>query len=349
MLFNSSKKEICIEDFDQLKVLGQGAFGKVVLAQKKDNKKIYAVKILKKKEVLETGQLEHTLAEKMILSHINHPFLVGLEYAFQTDERIYFVMEFMKGGEMFQHMTKLKRFSEKQCKFYAACVILGLGHLHTKNYIYRDLKLENILLDEHGYAKLTDFGLAKFIQKEDKALTFCGTPEYLAPEVILGQGHNRPADWWSLGILIYEMVHGLPPFYDQNVNNMYNRIIKNVVQWKPNINISPECKSIIKKLLHKDPIKRLGSEADSLEVLSHEWFEDLDWSSMMEKKLPSPYVPSTSGTDWLANFDSDFTCKEVRDTHLPKDMNAIKEIQKYKDEFDQFNYNIDEAQKEEET
>lgn len=126
-------------------------------------------------------------------------------------------MEFMAGGELFQHLRKFKRFNEQQAKFYAACIAMALGHLHNKNYIYRDLKLENLLLDSDGYAKLTDFGLAKFIEKEEKALTFCGTPEYLCPEVILGQGHNRPADWWALGILIYEMLHGIPPFYSSNV------------------------------------------------------------------------------------------------------------------------------------
>lgn len=341
MLFNPEKKEICIEDFDQLKILGQGAFGKVVLAQKKDNKKIYAIKILKKREILATDQLEHTLAEKLILSHVNHPFLVGLEYSFQTVERVYFVMEFMKGGELFQHLRKVKKFTEEQAKFFAACVTLGLGHLHTKNYIYRDLKLENILLDELGYAKLTDFGLAKFIQKGDKALTFCGTPEYLAPEVILGKGHNRPADWWSLGILIYEMMHGLPPFYSTNMNMMYKRAIKDTVHWKSNVKISKNAKDIIVKLLSKNPRKRLGSEADSLEVLSHPWFESLDWTDLLERKLKSPYIPETSGTNWIHNFDSDFTSQKIRDTHLPKDIKILKEIQKHQDEFDQLNFNID--------
>lgn len=127
-------------------------------------------------------------------------------------------MEFMQGGELFQHLRSFKRFPEEQAKFYAACIVLGLNHMHNKNYIYRDLKLENVLLDSNGYAKLTDFGLAKFIEKEDKALTFCGTPDYLAPEVILGKGHNRPADWWTLGILTYEMISGMPPFYSSQVN-----------------------------------------------------------------------------------------------------------------------------------
>ena len=207
MLFKKNKKEVkelCIDDFELLKVLGRGAFGKVILAQKRDSKKIYAIKILKKQEIVELDQMEHTKAEKKILQHVNHPFLVGLEYAFQTPEKLYFVLEFMQGGELFQHLRRQKRFGEKQAKFYAACITLGLGHLHNKNYIYRDLKLENLLLDTDGYAKLTDFGLAKFVEKDEVALTFCGTPEYLSPEVILGKGHNRPADWWSLGILIAE-------------------------------------------------------------------------------------------------------------------------------------------------
>ncbi len=220
MLYSKGKKlvsEICIEDFHLLKVLGKGAFGKVILSKKKDTGKVYAIKILKKQQIIDLEQLEHTKAEKRILTHVNHPFLVGLEYAFQTPGKLYFVMEFMAGGELFQHLRKQHNFKENQAKFYAACITMGLGHLHNKNYIYRDLKLENLLLDKDGYAKLTDFGLAKFIEKDDVALTFCGTPEYLAPEVIVGKGHNRPADWWSLGILIYEMIFGIPPFFDNNL------------------------------------------------------------------------------------------------------------------------------------
>ena len=344
VLFDKNKAQVddlCIDDFELLKVLGKGAFGKVMLAQKKDNKKIYAIKVLKKQEIIEQDQFEHTKAEKLILSHINHPFLVGLEYAFQTPEKLYFVMEFMQGGELFQHLRNQKRFSEEQAKFYAACITLGLGHLHNKNYIYRDLKLENLLLDEHGYAKLTDFGLAKFLKSDEKALTFCGTPEYLSPEVILGKGHNRPADWWSLGILIYEMIFGIPPFYSSNVQMMYKKAVREAVVFKPGIKISDEGKDIINKLLTKDCNTRLGSMADSLEVLSHPWFKDLDWSKLLERKIKAPFVPEVTGDAWLKNFDEEFTKEKARDSVVKVDLNTLKNFQK---EFAELNYNIDNDQ-----
>lgn len=341
VLFEKGKgqaKDICIEDFELLKVLGKGAFGKVMLAQKKDNKRIYAIKVLKKQEIIEQDQLEHTKAEKLILSHVNHPFLVGLEYAFQTPEKLYFVMEFMQGGELFQHLRTYKRFGEDQAKFYAACITLGLGHLHNKNYIYRDLKLENLLLDEHGYAKLTDFGLAKFLKSDEKALTFCGTPEYLSPEVILGKGHNRPADWWSLGVLIYEMMFGVPPFYSSNVQLMYKKAVREPVVFKPGIKISDEAKDIINKLLTKDANTRLGAQADSLEVLSHPWFKDLDWSKLLERKLKAPFVPEVSGDAWLKNFDEEFTREKARDSVVKVDLSVLKEFQA---EFEELNFNKD--------
>lgn len=339
VLFTAKKKDqqdLCIEDFELLKVLGKGAFGKVFLALKKDNKKLYAIKVLKKQEIIELNQLEHTLAEKLILTHVNHPFLVGLEFAFQTPQKLYFVMEFMRGGELFQHLRAEKAFPEERAKFYACCIVLGLGHLHNKNYIYRDLKLENLLLDENGYAKLADFGLAKFIKEEDKALTFCGTPEYLAPEVILGKGHNRPADWWSLGILIYEMIYGIPPFYSSSVQMMYKKAVTRDVVFKPGIDISDEGKDIIVKLLNKTPEKRLGSLADSLEVLSHPWFSSLNWTQINDKKVKAPFIPNCEGESYLNNFDEDFTKEKPRDSKIAVDMKVIKQFQK---EFDEMNFN----------
>ena len=338
LLFNKSKKDkkdLCLDDFELLKVLGKGAFGKVMLAQKKDNERVYAIKVLKKNDVIEMDQLEHTKAEKLILQHINHPFLVNLEFAFQTPEKLYFVMEFMAGGELFTHLRNQKKFSEEQARFYAACITLGLGHLHNKNYIYRDLKLENLLLDEEGFAKLTDFGLAKFITAEEKALTFCGTPEYLAPEVIRGKGHNRPADWWSLGILIYEMIYGIPPFYSNVTQNIYRKACRDKPVFKNTVKVSEECKDLILKLLAKKPEQRLGTEADVLEIMDHPWFAGLDWSLLREKKLKPPFVPDVKGDDWVKNFDEEFTSEIVRDTNIRVDLESLK---KFQDEFKEMDF-----------
>lgn len=345
MLYKKEKKDeatdVCIDDFELLKILGKGAFGKVILAQKKDTKKIYAIKVLIKKHIIEQDQLDHTKAEKMILTHVNHPFLVGLDYAFQTDEKLYFVLQFMKGGELFQHLRKLKKFSEPQAKFYAASIVLGLGHLHNRNYIYRDLKLENLLLDEKGYAMLTDFGLAKFIKSDEKAMTFCGTPEYLSPEVILGKGHNRPADWWSLGILIYEMMYGLPPFYTSNMQAMYRKIIREEVVFKPGITISANAKDIILKLLDKNQDSRLGSHADSLEVMSHPWFSDIDFDQLTAKNLKAPYIPDLQ--NWEKNFDKDFINEELRQSDAGSKAGKIDvdELKKFQSDFATLNFNKD--------
>lgn len=340
-LYYRAKKDVpdmSIDDFELLKLLGKGAFGKVFLAQKKDDQKLYAIKVLRKTRIIELNQLEHTKAEKMILQHVNHQFLVSLFYAFQTPEKLYFVMEFMKGGELYQHLLKLDRFSETQAKFYAACITLALGHLHNNDYIYRDLKLENILLDDQGYAKLTDFGLAKFVKSDEKALTFCGTPEYLSPELLLGHGHNRPADWWSLGILLYEMLFGVPPFYSSNVQNMYKKIVREPVAFRPDIQISDLGKDLINKLLAKDQSARLGSQADSLEVLSHPWFADLDWSKLLQRKLEAPFKPKVDGDEWMQNFDKEFINEKVRDSNAKVDLDVLKNFQK---EFDELTYNKD--------
>lgn len=173
------------------------------------------MKVIKKDVILEKGQFEHTKTEKLILEHVNHPYLVNLVYAFQDPSRLFFVMQFMKGGELFQHLRISRRFEEKRARFYSAQLALGLGHLHSKNIVYRDLKLENILMDDVGNVYVSDFGMAKMIKQNELAMTFCGTPEYLSPEVILGHGCDQTTDWWSLGILTYEMMFGLPPFYNK--------------------------------------------------------------------------------------------------------------------------------------
>lgn len=328
-------KEISIEDFDLLRVLGQGAFGKVFLARQKATGKIFAMKVLKKKNIIEMNQLEHTKTEKMILQHVNHPFIVSLEFAFQTPEKLYFVLEFMKGGELFNYLSKTGKISESDAKFYAASAALALGYLHKNNYIYRDLKPENILLDENGYAKLADFGLAKFLKTGEQTHTFCGTPEYLAPEVILGQGHNRGADWWGLGILIHEMVLGTTPFRAGNVQVLYSGVVKKNVEFTEKSSVSLTCKDVITKLLKKNPAERLGSKGDMEEVLSHPWFAEINIPELLKRKLVAPYKPAFKESDWDKNFPNQ-PVEKLRESNNTVDAQVLRSFQK---EFEGLNFN----------
>lgn len=241
-------KEVKLEDFQTVKVLGRGSFGKVCLVEYKPSKEIYAMKSLKKDVLIDQDQIENTLLEKKILGSLEHPFLVGLVFCFQTEERLYFIMPYMSGGELFQHLRKFRIFDEEKVRFYGAQIALALEHLHTYGIIYRDLKPENILMDNEGYLKLADFGMAKHLKGEEKATSFCGTPEYLAPEIITGEGHNKSADWWSFGILIYEMLCGIPPFYNENLERMYELIKLAELRFPKKIKISSDAQDLITKV-----------------------------------------------------------------------------------------------------
>ena len=222
---------LTIDDFELLKVLGKGSFGKVMLVKKKDdpNETLYALKTLRKAALVKRNQLAHTATERTILQNIRSPFLVHLVFAFQTPDKLYMVLDYMAGGELFFWLKKDKRFSEDRCRLYTAEITLALESLHSMHIIYRALKPENILLDATGHIRLTDFGLSKGdvtgSGAEGGTKTFCGTPEYLAPEILENRGHGKAVDWWSLGTLLYEMMCGLPPYYDTNVQRMYHKIL----------------------------------------------------------------------------------------------------------------------------
>ena len=311
--------EKVMKNYRLLNLLGEGAHGKVFLCEKIPNpksqkskrpQKQYAIKILDKKQILDRNELEHTRAERLVMKHVHHPFIVGLKYSFVTKNSVCFVMEFMKGGELFQHLKRTKRFSEYQTKFIAACIILALGHLHNHDFIYRDLKPENVLFTEKGYAKLTDFGLAKCLKEDDLATTFCGTPEYMSPEVILDRGCNRTVDWWALGVLLYEMVYGIPPFYNKNVQEMYKDTVLKTLKFRNYAKLSKPGKDFLTKLLTKNPDERLGSKAGSLEVMDHPWLKDFDWSSIIDQSMEPPYKPMKNRKNWMENF-GEFTKKNV--------------------------------------
>eukprot|EP00743_Colponemidia_sp_Colp-15_P000706 GILK01000783.1.p1 GENE.GILK01000783.1~~GILK01000783.1.p1 ORF type:complete len:537 (-),score=100.78 GILK01000783.1:86-1654(-) len=308
-IYSATRENVGLEDFDLLTVLGRGSFGKVMLVRRKINGMTYAMKALKKDQLIARNQVEHTMMERTILESVQHPFLVRLQFAFQTHDKLYFVLDYLRGGELFFHLKKEHRFVEDRAKFYGAEIALGLGHLHSHNIVYRDLKPENILLDDDGHACITDFGMAKRIETEP-AMSFCGTPEYLAPEVILGTGHGKAVDWWSFGILLYEMMVGLPPFYSENVHVMYELIQHGELRL-PSF-LSDAAKSIITQLLKRNPLERLGSGPGDIEdIKAHPFFADVNFSALQQKKIRPPFKPFISGAADTSNFDEEFTAENV--------------------------------------
>ena len=330
--------EVCLEDFDLLKVLGKGSFGKVMQVSFKRTGEVLAMKVLHKDAVIQRNQMTHTKAERHILQAVQHPFLVGLRYAFQNEAKLYMVLDYLNGGELFFHLKQAKRFDEPRARFYTAEIALALGHLHSLGIIYRDLKPENILLDSDGHLRITDFGLAKEeVVDNSSAKTFCGTPEYLAPEILLDKGHGRAVDWWSLGTLLYEMLSGLPPFYDQNLNAMYKKILQNELRF-PSF-FSAGAKDILARLLDRDPAKRMGSSADDVEdVKCHAFFNAIDWELLMQKKITPPFKPNVGGTKDVSNFDTCFTEEKAQDSFV--DQSTLARIKQQGDggDFEGFTY-----------
>lgn len=259
-----------INDFFLLKVIGKGSFGKVILAKHKETDKVYAIKVLSKKAIKQRNEVKHIMSERnVLLKNIRHPFLVSLHYSFQTPEKLYFVLDYVNGGELFFHLQRDKRFPEHRARFYAAEIVSAISYLHSMNIVYRDLKPENILLDSVGHVTLTDFGLCKEgIEAGGTTTTFCGTPEYLAPEVLRKQPYGRAVDWWCLGAVLYEMLVGLPPFYSRDCNEMYNRILHDKLRFPPHV--SENARSVVAGLLERDPARRLGSgPRDGRDIKEH--------------------------------------------------------------------------------
>lgn len=289
------------------------------MVEQKKTKKIFAMKSIRKDVVLNHEQLENLRLEKHILMQVDYPFLISMEYVFQKTFRIYFLMDFVRGGELFKHLSDVRRFTDDRAKFYGAQVALALGYLHKSKILYRDLKPENILVCEDGYIKLADFGLAKLLG-EDLANSFCGTPEYLSPEMINGSGHDHTLDWWSLGILIYEMIIGIPPFYNQNKHKMYYLIENGDIKWpdaaRHGITVTDDAKDIIMKLLNKNKNKRLGQVGGVEEVLAHPWFASLNIADLIAKKIEPPFKPKVKDIKDTSNFDEKFTNQDIAESML---------------------------------
>ena len=298
-------------DFRRIMVLGRGAYAKVVLVEERRTRRLYAMKILNKNHIVQKQQAEHTMTERHILSCTStHPFVCHLKFAFRTETTLNLVMDYCPGGELFYHLSREGCFDETRAKFIAAELTLALGHLHSNSVVYRDLKPENILIDADGHVKLADFGLSKegILNVASGAHTFCGTPEYLAPEVLLRKGHGTAVDWWSLGALLYEMLTGLPPWYSSNRKEMYHGIMHGELHFPDKV--SPVARSIISLLLEKDPVKRLGSKGGVLEVRAHPFFSDIDWQALLEKRYTAPWIPPKAALEGSC-FDSTYTQQPV--------------------------------------
>ncbi|ELU03722.1 hypothetical protein CAPTEDRAFT_172316 [Capitella teleta] len=308
----SERQQAKSSDFEFLKVIGKGSFGKVLLAKHKNDGKIWAVKVLNKAHIMKKNEAKHIMSERNVLvKNVTHPFLVGLHYSFQTPDKLYFVLDYVNGGELFFHLQKERCFSESRARFYAAEMASALGYLHSLNVIYRDLKPENILLDKEGHLVLTDFGLCKEdIAGRDTTSTFCGTPEYLAPEVLRKQPYDRTVDWWCLGAVLFEMIYGLPPFYSRDTSEMYDNILHKPLRFKNNA-ASPTAKNLLEGLLQKDKEKRLGAKNDSADIRSHSFFSAIDWKLLESRKIKPPFIPNVSGHMDLRNFDPEFVREPV--------------------------------------
>lgn len=297
------EKKVGIPDFELLKVIGKGSFGKVLQVRKKDTGKIYAMKVLNKQTIIARSEIKHTQAEKNILQKLVHPFLVNLNFSFQTKDKLYFIMDYINGGELFFHLQKDKRFDEQRVRFYCAEIVCGLEYLHNSGVLYRDLKPENLLLTGDGHICMTDFGISKegLVSDDARTATFCGTPEYLAPEVLEGNGYGKPVDWWSFGTLMYEMLTGLPPFYSPEIQQMYTQIMNAKLSIPDHI--SPEARDLLTKLLIRDPAKRL---TNPVEIKAHAFFAGIDWDKLVAKELTPPFIPPVKDAESTEMIDSSF-------------------------------------------
>jgi len=305
-LSRPNKSDICglkVLTSNTVGVLGQGAFGIVTLVADPVSKKSYALKAIKKCQIVDLGQQKHIENEMLIMRKLAEricPFLVNLIATYKDTLRVYFLLDVCLGGELFTILRRRRNFSEKTARFYTACVTEGFVYMHGLNIVYRDLKPENLVLTNNGYLKITDFGFAKEVT--GKTFTLCGTPDYLAPEIVTGQGHGRAVDWWTLGILLYEMVASFPPFYDEKQINTYRKIIKAKIRWVRSF--SPEIKELIQAFLRVRPTKRLGMQRGGVELIRRcRFFEGFNWQELQQQTLLAPIRNKVSNIKDMSNFE----------------------------------------------
>jgi len=336
---------VSLADFDLIKVIGRGSYAKVLMVELKSTKRIYAMKVIKKELVTDDEDIDWVQTEKHVFETAsNHPFLVGLHSCFQTASRLFFVIEFVRGGDLMFHMQRQRRLPEEHARFYSAEICLALNYLHERGIIYRDLKLDNVLLDHEGHIKLTDYGMCKEgIRTGDTTSTFCGTPNYIAPEILRAEDYGFSVDWWALGVLLYEMLAGRSPFDivgatdnpDQNTEDYLFQVILEKTIRIPR-SLSVKAASILKGFLNKNPADRLGCNREHgfMEIMTHNFFRTIEWELLEQKQIPPPYRPRLESERDLANFPPEFTDEPVQLT--PDDPSIIGNIDQT--EFDGFEY-----------
>lgn len=342
---SSAKTGLGLADFELLRVIGRGSYAKVFMVSQKRTKRIYAMKVIKKELVNDDEDIDWVQTEKHVFEVAsNHPFLVGLHSCFQTPSRLFFVIEFVNGGDLMFHMQRQRRLLEEHARFYAAEICLALNYLHDKGIVYRDLKLDNVLLDSEGHVKLTDYGMCKEgLRPGDLTSTFCGTPNYIAPEMLRGEDYDYSVDWWALGVLMFEMMAGRSPFDivgqsdnpDMNTEDYLFQVILEKPIRIPR-SLSVKAGSVLKGFLNKTPEERLGCHPTTglADIQSHPFFRTIDWDLLYNKQITPPYKPHVRNETDLEHFDPQFTQEPVVLT--PDDMRVINKIDQ--SEFEGFEY-----------
>ena len=303
--------KLSYQDFEPLKLIGTGSFGKVLLVKYNSNNNLYAMKVLNKSQIKLKKQEENTKNERDLMVKLNNPFILSIKFAFQDESKLYIVSEFLQGGDLFYHLHHSTiNLTEEVAKFYIIELILGLEFLHQNNVIFRDLKPENILLDSEGHIRISDFGLSKILENSrDKAYTLCGTLKYLAPEILKNKGYEKSVDWWSLGCIFYEMLMGHLPF-KINGNVIDPEVFEEKIKFNDNMN--PLLIDLISQLLAVNPKKRIGyGDSDAKKIKEHQYFIDVDWNKYLNKEIDPPFVPKLDGDMDLRYFDKSFTDEPV--------------------------------------
>ena len=302
-VFNSPPKiNASWDDFTRIRTLGRGAFGRVILVRYRDTEKYYAMKVLSKLEVVKSRQIDNAIMEKRILAACNINQIIKLAFSFKDNSYLYMVMEFVIGGEMFALLRNMRRFPEGMVKFYAAQVLLAFEYMHYLTITYRDLKPENLLITGEGFIKVADLGFAKLLPKDKRTWTLCGTPDYMAPEIIMNKGYGHAVDWWAYGVLLYEMTTGFPPFMHQEQMKTFEHIISGKVKFTNQF--SPDLKDLIKNLIQTDLSRRYGNLKNGImDIKGHAYFSDVDFMAIFNQTVRPPYVPKVKSPGDASNFE----------------------------------------------